>query len=139
MRGISSPHAVLPRCPTGVVRDAPGGRGEPWVRLGPGAGHGPDDDPLISLAALAPAGLQVEPDATAVAEQVADTLLEALRRGSTLGLATGRTMVPVYGALRRRLAASATAFGRRGCWPLPVGRWCWTGGLFGVRNDRNPQ
>ncbi|MEY4431270.1 MAG: hypothetical protein RLZZ533_1206 [Cyanobacteriota bacterium] len=58
---------------------------------------------MISLAALAPAGLQVEPDATAVAERVADTLLQALRRGSTLGLATGRTMLPVYGALRRRL------------------------------------
>jgi glucosamine-6-phosphate deaminase len=59
---------------------------------------------LLNLAVVAPAGLQVEPDAAAVAEQVAGTLLEALRRGRCLGLATGRTMVPVYGALRRRLA-----------------------------------
>lgn len=59
---------------------------------------------MITRSALAPGVLQVEPDAAAVAERVADTLLRALRRGSCLGLATGRTMVPVYGALRRRLA-----------------------------------
>jgi glucosamine-6-phosphate deaminase len=43
-------------------------------------------------------------DAEAVAETVAERLLQA-RRGSDqrpLGLATGRTMVPVYAALRRR-------------------------------------
>ena len=60
---------------------------------------------MITLTALAPAGLQVEPDAARVAERVADALLQALRDGATLGLATGRTMLPVYAALRRRLAA----------------------------------
>ena len=58
---------------------------------------------MIARSVLAPGVLQVEPDAAAVAERVADTLLRALQRGSCLGLATGRTMVPVYGALRRRL------------------------------------
>ncbi|NDG23144.1 MAG: glucosamine-6-phosphate deaminase [Synechococcaceae bacterium WBB_10_009] len=60
---------------------------------------------MITLTALAPAGLQVEPDAARVAERVADALLQALRDGATLGLATGRTMLPVYAALRHRLAA----------------------------------
>ena len=60
---------------------------------------------MTTLKALAPAGLQVEPDAASVAERVAEALLQALRDGATLGLATGRTMVPVYAALRRRLAA----------------------------------
>ena len=60
---------------------------------------------MISLSTLAPAGLQVEADAAAVAERVAAILLQALRDGDTLGLATGRTMVPVYGALRQQLGA----------------------------------
>jgi glucosamine-6-phosphate deaminase len=60
---------------------------------------------LISLSTLAPAGLQVEADAAAVAERVAAILLQALRDADTLGLATGRTMVPVYGALRQQLGA----------------------------------
>ena len=60
---------------------------------------------MISLSTLAPAGLQVEADAAAVAERVAAILLQALRQGDTLGLATGRTMVPVYAALRQQLGA----------------------------------
>ena len=60
---------------------------------------------MISLSTLAPAGLQVEADAAAVAERVAAILLQALRDGDTLGLATGRTMAPVYGALRQQLGA----------------------------------
>ena len=51
--------------------------------------------------------LQVEADAASVAQQVAMHLLEALQAGATLGLATGRTMVPVYAALRQRLQALA--------------------------------
>ena len=47
--------------------------------------------------------LQIEPTAAAVAEQVADLLLEALSSGRPLGLATGRTMEPVYRALLHRL------------------------------------
>jgi glucosamine-6-phosphate deaminase len=45
----------------------------------------------------------VEADAAAVAAVVADRLLEALEQGGPVGLATGRTMEPVYAALRRRL------------------------------------
>jgi len=48
--------------------------------------------------------LQVEATADAVAERVAGLLLEALETGGPVGLATGRTMEPVYAALRRRLA-----------------------------------
>jgi glucosamine-6-phosphate deaminase len=50
-------------------------------------------------------GLAVLPDAAAVAESVATRLLAALEQGHTLGLATGRTMQPVYAALRRQLAS----------------------------------
>ena len=49
--------------------------------------------------------LQVELDAAAVAAVVAQQLEQALRRGAVLGLATGRTMEPVYAALRSRLLA----------------------------------
>jgi glucosamine-6-phosphate deaminase len=47
--------------------------------------------------------LCIEAQASAVAERVADLLLEALEAGGPVGLATGRTMDPVYVALRRRL------------------------------------
>ncbi|MFS6828376.1 6-phosphogluconolactonase [Cyanobium sp. ATX-6F1] len=51
--------------------------------------------------------LLVEADAEAVAERVVDRLIEALSAAGRrpLGLATGRTMEPVYAALRRRLEA----------------------------------
>ena len=52
-----------------------------------------------------PLPLQVEADAAAVAHQVAMRLQEALQAGASLGLATGRTMLPVYAALRQRLQA----------------------------------
>ncbi|MFM7652132.1 MAG: glucosamine-6-phosphate deaminase [Vulcanococcus sp.] len=48
--------------------------------------------------------LRIEADAAAVAEVVAERLLESLEAGRAVGLATGRTMEPVYAALRRRLA-----------------------------------
>ena len=47
----------------------------------------------------------MEADAAAVAVQVADRLLESCRDGRPLGLATGRTMEPVYAALAARWAA----------------------------------
>ena len=55
------------------------------------------------------------PDAAAVAEQVASLLLEErLRRPQRpLGLATGATMVPVYRAMARQLAALPVAEQRR--------------------------
>ena len=55
------------------------------------------------------------PDAPAVAEQVASLLLqERLRRPQRpLGLATGATMAPVYGAMARQLAALPVAEQRR--------------------------
>ena len=63
--------------------------------------------------------LQLEPDADAVAAVVADRLLEACRAGRPLGLATGRTMEPVYAALARRWAAldqqERAALGERWC------------------------
>jgi len=62
--------------------------------------------PRTGAAAFA---LRIEPDAAAVAELVAAHLLEALEAGGSVGLATGRTMEPVYAALRRQLAG----------WPLP--------------------
>ncbi|MFZ9318494.1 MAG: glucosamine-6-phosphate deaminase [Vulcanococcus sp.] len=49
--------------------------------------------------------LRVEADALAVADQVAMRLQVALAQGATLGLATGRTMEPVYRALVQRLQA----------------------------------
>ena len=49
--------------------------------------------------------LRLEPDAAAVAAEVADRLLRACAAGRPLGLATGRTMEPVYGLLVRRWAA----------------------------------
>jgi glucosamine-6-phosphate deaminase len=52
-----------------------------------------------------PGHLLVEADAAAVAAVVAQRLEQALRRGAVLGLATGRTMEPVYAALRSRLLA----------------------------------
>ena len=47
--------------------------------------------------------LQIRSDPQAVADAVAEQLLAALQRGAVLGLATGRTMQPVYAALRARL------------------------------------
>lgn len=47
----------------------------------------------------------MEADAAEVAARVADWLLEACREGRPLGLATGRTMEPVYAALAERWAA----------------------------------
>ena len=52
-----------------------------------------------------PPRLIVERDARAVAVAVADRLLQALERAAVLGLATGRTMDPVYAELRDRLMA----------------------------------
>lgn len=49
--------------------------------------------------------LRIERDAEAVAVVVAERLQRALQRGAVLGLATGRTMEPVYAALRRCLGA----------------------------------
>lgn len=63
--------------------------------------------------------LRIEPDAAAVAERVAGRLLEALEAGGPVGLATGRTMEPVYAALRRRLDAWGEE--RRG---RLLARWC---------------
>lgn len=54
---------------------------------------------------LARPPLLVEADALAVADQVAGRLHEALASGRTLGLATGRTMEPVYRAFVARLRA----------------------------------
>ena len=48
--------------------------------------------------------LQIAADPAGVAELVAGRLLEALASGAPVGLATGRTMEPIYAALRRRLA-----------------------------------
>jgi glucosamine-6-phosphate deaminase len=48
--------------------------------------------------------LEIAADADAVAERVALLLLAALASAEPVGLATGRTMQPVYAALLRRLA-----------------------------------
>ena len=65
----------------------------------------PSPDPLLSPElARARFDLRIEADAAAVAEVVAQRLLEALEAGGPVGLATGRTMEPVYAALRCRLA-----------------------------------
>jgi glucosamine-6-phosphate deaminase len=53
--------------------------------------------------------VQRQPDAAAVAEQAAARLLAGLAGPRPVGLATGRTMEPVYGALRRQLAALPAA------------------------------
>lgn len=64
--------------------------------------------------------LQIGPDPEAVAEQVAARLLQDLLRpmGQPLGLATGRTMEPVYAALVRRVRAlpAAEAEALRASW-----------------------
>ena len=52
-----------------------------------------------------PFQLRVERDVDAVAAHVAGRLLQALEQDAVLGLATGRTMEPVYAALRQRLKA----------------------------------
>jgi glucosamine-6-phosphate deaminase len=52
-----------------------------------------------------PCQLRVESDADAVAAHVAGRLLQALEQNAVLGLATGRTMEPVYSALRQQLKA----------------------------------
>ena len=65
----------------------------------------PSPDPLLSSdQARARFDLRIESDAAAVAEVVAQRLLEALEAGGPVGLATGRTMDPVYAALRGRFA-----------------------------------
>ena len=61
------------------------------------AGDGP---PVVRTQLL---NLTLAADAGAVAELVARRLLEALRSRGTLGLATGRTMLPVYSAFVRLL------------------------------------
>lgn len=63
--------------------------------------------------------LSIEPDAAATAAVVADRLLEACCQDRPLGLATGRTMEPVYAALAGRW--SALPAGER-C--RLTGRWC---------------
>jgi glucosamine-6-phosphate deaminase len=63
--------------------------------------------------------LWVEADARAVAAAVADRLLEGCCGSRPLGLATGRTMVPVYAALAQRWAALPQAV-RAGL----AERWC---------------
>ena len=64
---------------------------------------------IASPASHAPAAwqrqLRVEADPDAVARLVAERLHEALGQAAVLGLATGRTMEPVYAALRERLLA----------------------------------
>lgn len=87
--------------------------------LRPGCGVVPriqsDDPPTVS-------GLQLIrlPDPEAVAERVAALLLEEALRPShrPLGLATGRTMEPVYAALARRVAGlpASEAAGLRQGW-----------------------
>ena len=74
------------------------------------AARAPSPDPPLVLSPQ-PAGLnlQIAVDAAAVAEQVALQLLEALETGDPVGLATGRTMEPVYAALRQRLAGWSAA------------------------------
>ena len=86
----------------------------------------PSPDAPLTLSPSAPGlsvqpgfRLQIEADEAAVAERVAGVLLEALEVGEPVGLATGRTMEPVYGALRRRVAGWTPE--RRG--RLLV-RWC---------------
>jgi len=49
--------------------------------------------------------LRIEVDEGSVATVVAERLHKALERGGVLGLATGRTMEPVYASLRSRLCA----------------------------------
>jgi glucosamine-6-phosphate deaminase len=59
-----------------------------------------------SLATLTwPRQLRVEATVDAVAAHVAERLFQALEQAAVLGLATGRTMEPVYAALRQRLMA----------------------------------
>ncbi|WP_303246095.1 glucosamine-6-phosphate deaminase [Synechococcus sp. HK05] len=64
--------------------------------------------PLLPSPPL-PGHLLVAADAAAAAAVVAERLEQALQRGAVLGLATGRTMEPVYAALRGRLLALAPA------------------------------
>jgi len=80
----------------------------PMPRLWPPA-PSPCNSPDPGLSRPGPEVLEVLPDAAAVAERVAGLLLAALERGQTLGLATGRTMEPVYAALRRQLHACPLA------------------------------
>ena len=68
----------------------------------------PGPEPALTLPSERPGlsgfSLRIEADAAAVAERVAARLLEALESGDPVGLATGRTMEPVYEAVLRRLA-----------------------------------
>ncbi len=63
--------------------------------------------------------LRVEPNPAEVAAVVAEQLYAALSRGEVLGLATGRTMEPVYAALRQRLQRLPSAQRRS-----LLERWC---------------
>ena len=58
-----------------------------------------------ALAACPGGVLEIAASADGVAARVAALLLRALESGSPVGLATGRTMQPVYAALRRQLGA----------------------------------
>ena len=61
--------------------------------------------PASLTTATWPCQLRVEADPGAVAAHVAERLHQALEQAAVLGLATGRTMEPVYAALRQRLTA----------------------------------
>jgi len=66
----------------------------------------PLPSPELRQASLAgcPGGvLEIAASADGVSERVAALLLRALESGAPVGLATGRTMQPVYAALRRQL------------------------------------
>lgn len=70
------------------------------------------------LAGLPGATLEIAPAVEVVAERVAGLLLQALETGAPVGLATGRTMQPVYGALRRQLGqwSESRRLQLLGCW-----------------------
>ncbi|MEY2645931.1 MAG: hypothetical protein RLZZ611_2580 [Cyanobacteriota bacterium] len=85
-------------------------------RLRPAPGPDLRLQPLPGL----PGGIvEIAAAADGVAERVAGLLLQALETGAPVGLATGRTMQPVYAALRRQF----------GHWSEPrrqqlLARWC---------------
>jgi len=80
----------------------------------------PSPDAPLTLSPSSPGfGLQIEADPAAVAERVAGLLLDALELGDPVGLATGRTMEPVYAALRYRLRGWNPERRRR-----LLSRWC---------------
>lgn len=71
------------------------------------------------LAGLPGATLEVAAAVDGVAERAAGLLLQALEAGGPVGLATGRTMQPVYAALRRQVAQ----WSESRCQRL-LSRWC---------------